>query len=249
MSRLLSCNALVDHALREIGSFSSYDVSADATEHEIGLQRLDMLLAELAGTENLWFLHPTRQTVDIPVSEESFTLFGLLDPPIQFFEDTRLIVPEATDNERPLELVRRLEYDEIRKKNESGDPRWVYIERSESPKAFIWPVASRTGLQMVIDGQSYAATALDNLGKNAHGFPAAWQRCLIKKLAADLGSGPVKTIPADERQQKASEGEAALQKLMTRNQRENIQRQRFTQAWDPFNPDPGPHTRDYGEIH
>src|ERR1700761_9151383 len=100
MTKLLSCNAIADHALREIGSFSVYDVSADATEHAVAPQPLDILMGELGATENLWFLRPSRQAVDIPVGEQSFTLFGVLDPPLQFFNDARLILPEAGDRER-----------------------------------------------------------------------------------------------------------------------------------------------------
>lgn len=249
MSRLLSCNALVDHALREIGSFSPYDVSADQAQHEIGLERLDLLIAELAGTENLWFLRPSRQTVSVPISVRSFSLAGRLSPALQFFSDVRITFPEAPEVERALTLMRRSVYDAIENKDDTGDPRVIVIDRDDSPSCAIYPTANRTGISLVIDGQAYAATAMDNLGKNASGFPAAWQRYLIKTLAIDLGSGPITTIPPDERQQKQGEAAQSKSLLLSRNNRENIKRPRIVRPWDPTcraGNDSRPR-RDYGE--
>lgn len=234
MSRLLSCNALVDAALREIGTFSPYDVSADPDQHEIGLERLDLLTAELGGVENLWFLRPSRQMVAIPASLANFSLTGLLSPALQFFDDARLILPESPTLEQPLQFLKRSEYDAIGNKSETGDPRCILIDRTDTPTVSLWPTADRTGLQLILDGQAYASTATDNLGKNQTGFPAAWQRHLIKRLAVDLGSGPVCNLPVDQRQQKQGEADKALSLLLPRNNRENDNRTRRVALWDPI---------------
>jgi hypothetical protein len=147
-------------------------------------------------------------------------------------------------------MIRRSAYDSITSKGDTGDPRAVYIERNDQPNAYIWPTASRAGLQLVIDGQRYADTATDNQGKNLSNFPAAWQRFLIKRLAADIGTGRSRTSPTTRSSEKLA-GTQALSLLLTRNDSEQITRPRMVQPYDPTRSnsttDRPRRRRDYGQ--
>jgi hypothetical protein len=60
--------AIADKALREIGSSRPMTRAPIPRSIEVALEYLESIMAELAGVENLWFLQPARQTIDIPAS-------------------------------------------------------------------------------------------------------------------------------------------------------------------------------------
>lgn len=249
MSRFLSSNALADNALREIGSFSPVDVSSNPVEHAITLDRLDMLIAELAGTEKFWFLFPSiGQRIPLAAGVASFLLSAYLDPLLQFYYSVRVVLANATD-ELPVSMIRRWQYDDIIDKTASGDPTCVYIERSDTPTCYVWPVPAAAGAFLVLDGEAYADTATDRGGQNFTNFTAAWYRFLTLQLAVDIGTGPVRTLPLPEIEAKQKRADQAKILLLSRQNRENADRPRLTVPWDPTRPvRRGYGLRDYGRY-
>ncbi len=234
MSALLPVADIATHALREIGELSIYDGEPDAVALEVAIQRLDLLVAELAGTEAIWWLRPFQQQLPLTNGQQVVPLAGLATP-FQFFTHASLIATSDTPPvaEVPVKLVSQQVYDAIPTKATGGDPELVLIQRRDSPQAALYPVPARDGLVLVLSGQAYATDLTADKGGADHGFPAAWQRWMVLQLAADIGSGPVRTIPPADRQEKRAEAARILSLLLARNSRQNLDRPRFVKPYLP----------------
>jgi hypothetical protein len=235
MSLLLSASDVAVQALRDIGEMSIYDTEPDPVALSVALQRLDLLVAELCGTENVWWLRPLQ--VDVPLTS------GVRDvsletqsPRMEFYSHATLVLSTDPTPQReiPLRLISWQDYARIEQKDAAGQPECVYIQRrDDSPTASLYRVPATNGLVLRLTGQVYADILTSDHGRKDHGLPAAWQMWMIKQLAADIGAGPVRTIPLSDRQDKQGRAQAALVKLMARNNRQNIDRPRTVAAWLP----------------
>jgi hypothetical protein len=228
MSALLTAADVAEGALRQIGALSPYDTAADPEEQAIAIERLDLLVSELAGTHRLWWLVPAAQTLVLTAGVGEYLLGGL-SPRLEFLHSVQLV--EASGEESDVELVRRSVYEAIPDKAEAGVPVLAHVTRDATPRLWLHPVPATAGLRLRIDGQAYSADIDKQAGRIAHGFPAAWQRFLIYALAADIGRGPVRRLPAGVVDDFDRVADRAKSSLLTYNGREQVRRPRFTQPW------------------
>lgn len=227
MSATLAAGRLAEEALRQIGAFSKHDTAADPVEHEIALRRLDLLVAELAGTERLWWLVPRNHRVVLAAGQRTYDLNGLIDPNLQFLERVYLV---EGGRRRELDLVRRSEIDAVAPG--TGRPALVHVDRGPKPVLTVHPTPAADGASLEIRGQSYSPDIAEGAGQVPHGFPDAWQRFLVLALAADLGAGPVRLIPVTEVERLERRAELARGRLLSFNNREQLTRPRFTRYRD-----------------
>ena len=232
MPLVITASQLAEEALRQIGSYSTYDTGPDPEDMDVALRRLDLLMAELMASETLDWLIPEDRTVAIPAGTQSVALSGLLDPLLEHYHNVYLIL--GTNTEMEIELAPRRRYLEITDKTVLGDPEMVHIDRSAKPVMSIWPVPDRDVTLRLI-GQSYSADIARERGRTAHGAPASWQRYLIYLLAEDLGRGPVRRLQAAMVNDLFQRGKMILDRLRTRT-RDHQNKPRFTRPYDPMRP-------------
>lgn len=224
----LTSAQIATSALREIGVYSPYDEAPDASQFAIALDRLEMLLDELTGTEKLWFFSPSTQSMALTSGTATYAMNALLSTDLQFVTRVRLL---RESEELPVTLLRKSDYEALRgtdAETAKTYPDSVYIERKDNPNLICVPTPAETGLVLKISGFTYANDVANDGGEVDHGFPAAWERYLSRALAADIGSGPVVTLPKNERDDKKAEAKAALKSLKTSNNRENVRKMRVT---------------------
>ena len=236
MSLRQSVKQLAERALRRIGAYSINDTGADSAELEEALYWMDLVVAELAGTEDCSWL--TEDTIDIPfvAGQASYALNTATDWP-----DTDIAFPvsayvrEDTGVDTDIEMIRRVEYESIADKDAGGSPTVVYIDRTaDVPRATIYPVPTDTGASLRLVVQKQAPDMIGSggarPGKLDHGFPKEWQRWLVLATAAEIGAGPVRKLSQQEINDIRAGAVDAKARLMARANVENKSVRR-TQAW------------------
>lgn len=228
MAALLTAAKIVEQSLRQVGALSPLDTASDPAMFDIGLSRLDMLMAELIATDRFWWMVSASQTVALVVDQIEYNLAALVDPPLEFVTAAYLA---NDDREDEIDLLLASEYRQISDKASSGTPTGVYIERRDRPTMYVNPVPAVTGYSVLLTGQRYAVDLVSAGGQIAHGFPAAWQRYLTLALAVDIGSGPVWKVPDGELDRLERRARESRDRLMVFSNRENIGRPRVTRPW------------------
>ncbi len=225
MSTKYTSLAICEMALRKIGSFSINDESANASEMMVTLDSLDLIMAELSGVERCWWLIP--KTIQIPlildVSDYDITTVlidnDLLDG-IQFPYDANLDNGEGVITE--ITMRTRARWDKLFSNNTSGTPSDIYINRHSSPTMQVYPIPGEgiDGSSINLSFQSFAPS-VGSINNEAHGLREAWQRWAVFQLAADIGDGPVRKLPARDIQGFEKRAAIALTKLLSFENKEH----------------------------
>jgi hypothetical protein len=198
-----SAQEICELILGKIGSFTINDESPNPVAMERTLQHLDMILAEIAGTEMCWWLiedtyrftWPENVRIDTieNVMGDAYPALGIVMPIAAY------LVNAAGVRVDELDIVRRHEYESLSNRDLTGQPQKLYFSRAESIfSVSIYPVpdASFDGYVDLV-AQTYAPSVLgmqhqtDQAGDLQHNFPVEWQRFLVNQGAADVGNGPV----------------------------------------------------------
>ena len=238
MSKLWKASGICERSLRKIGAFSINDSAADPEELHEALFWLDLAVAELAGTERCHWLIPATLTITLSADTASYdlsTAIGSDYPTDGVIFPIEAWLRDDDDNDTPLEIIRRRDYEDISDKADSGSPDRIYIDRLNADQnLFVYPVPSAAGEFIRLVCQSYAANLTcgtpDQGGNDAHGFSAAWQRWMILQNAADIGSGPVRRLPSSEVNDMRQQAEGARARLMAYSNREKTSQPRRTSA-------------------
>jgi hypothetical protein len=228
MASLLTAAKICEEALRQVGALSPLDTASDPAMFEIAVNRLDMLVAELVGTERFWWFVNAAQSITLQPGVTTYQLAALADPPLEFVSAAYLTQEGQEDD---IEILRRSEYDEIHAKSDKGRPAGIYIERRDRPVMYVHPVPQIADYSIRLTGQRYAPDIAGEKGRTAHGFPAAWQRYIVMSLAVDIGSGPVAKIPDGELDRLERRAAQSRERLMAFSNRENLSRPRVTRPW------------------
>lgn len=213
MSRILTAAEIATRALRAMGQFPITDNSPDPAALAEAMRWLDMLMAETAGTERLFSrVTPTTLSLTLTNGTSSYDFYAALGSQLptdrlQFIVDMWL--EDGNGNRFTIDIVTRERFEDVDKPAETGQPRWVYIDRAQLPSATptlrIFPTPASTDttvwtLKMV--GQRYApnvapggVTGTLPLSSVLHDFGQAWQRWLVLANARDISSGPVQKLP------------------------------------------------------
>lgn len=240
-SLLFSAREIVEMSLQDIGAFSPNDEGADPEEMDRGLKRLELIVAEVAGTEDCWWLMPESVSFMLPANERVSTLEDLMGAN---YPSTGVLFPISAvltdaDGQRvsDLELVRRWQYEEISNKNDTGQPELLYIDRlAAAVNVFVYrvPTTDEYYVDMVV--QTYHRSVIgaqgqsEQAGSLPHGFSAEWQLYLVNRLNTVIGAGPVRRCTAADITRWREAAETSFGKLVHSNREKRSEPSR-TAPW------------------
>lgn len=236
MSVRLSAKQIAERALRRIGAFSINDLAADTAELTETLYHLDLVVAELIGTEQCTWMSAGTITMPTVAAQAEYGLnsaTGWPDDDVAF--PSYAWIRDASGNDAPLDMMRRDEYEALADKDTEGQPTHIYIDRAiDTPTATLYPVPADATMTIGVVVQRMAPSMVGESSARtnavAHGFPMEWQRWMVLATAAEIGSGPVRRLPQGEINDLRAASLDAKTRLMARANRENT-RTRRTAAW------------------
>ena len=238
MSATFSAREVAELSLRRIRAYSINDTAADPVELQVALEYLDMCVSFITETKRVnWLIDDTIE-VDLSADTPSYTLADLLGTsnPTEGVVFTRGgWLDDGNGVESPLTQVRRDEYESIQQKSTSGPPKVFYVDRTGTPTIYFYPVPAvatynaRLMIQKAANDMRTTQGAVN--GNIAHGFSASWQLCLEQLTAAEIGDGPVCSLPGDRLQKWRSSGQKMLVALVNYQNREIHGRTRRVKAW------------------
>ncbi|MBB4266302.1 hypothetical protein [Roseospira visakhapatnamensis] len=229
MSATLNAAAIATLALRRIGQLAPIDSAAAAAEHGIALQYLDLQLAELALTERLWPLLPAAVDVALEAGRRDYALTERIAPPFAIV--LRLTVSARDGAATPVALVRRKTWDGIADKDGAGRPTLAHLLHDRRQTLRLHPVPGEAMTLHVTGQVASPDVTAERGGGIAHGLPDGWQRYLVLAVAADIGAGPVLTLPVGEIDRIRAEATALKSRLLTRGLQETLDRPRTVRPW------------------
>jgi hypothetical protein len=200
MSKLFNARQICERALRLIGAYSLMDSQADAEEMTEALSWLDIILAELSGTQRVYWLVPETLTMPLTASTASYDVLNTVTKPptngIEFPIEAWL--SDAAGNRSEVELCTHRAFNEVAGSPATGLPTHIHIDRLGKPTIRVYPTpgadlgANEQFIKLVV--QTYAGDFATGNGQKETGLRAAWQRWCIYELAANIGAGPVRRL-------------------------------------------------------
>lgn len=202
-----SINFVCQRALRKIGEFGLRSSGPRPEAMEEARYWLDMLVAHVATQERTWWLVPQTAAFPLIAGQRDYSLLdavGATQGPdgIEFVAAV-LIVDAATGQlVNDVNVLRRIEFEQLRARDATatGAPSACYINRDRSPTMqFLEAPDDAIEYECRVIFQGYAPSLL-NGDDNARmvKFRDGWQLYLVTALAAQIGDGPVRKLPADE---------------------------------------------------
>ena len=231
MSLTLSPSKIALLALRRIRHVSWFETGGEGPALSIALEHLDMLMAQIAGTERLWWLVKVDVPVEIDADTEEYDLAGILNPDAQDVIEVAWIAENGRRD--PLCMYRLRDWNEIedRTYRVGTRPEGVYVEHTSTSKMRLYPIPTEAGT-VTLTIQAMAADISSGAEDAQHGAPAAWQRYFVLALAADIGAGPIERLGETEINRLLTQAREAKMDLLARGRRENVKRPRMIRPWD-----------------
>jgi len=219
---------VAENALRNIGVFSPYDLAPDPEHFSIAISRLDSLTAYIVATENLQWFEEIEQELTLTADQSSYALNALLATDLQYIS---AVYRTLNDTNRTQTNLLRLTGLEIAKEEypTSVTPDYAFINRDEDSTLYPWGIPDVAGYKFHIRGRRFSGNLRLDGGNIETEMNKAWDLCLTNLLAAELGSGPIVTLPKDRRDDFRGIGEDMKRKLVTYNAKENVSAPRRTQ--------------------
>lgn len=205
-TQLLKASDVCERALRMIGAFSINDTAPRNNELNESLHWLDMMVAHLAGTGRCFWLVKDEQEITLEEDDGSYVVAtelpdlkdGLQFPIAAMLEDTN-------GNRVPIEIWSQSKFRRIEDPTRSGTPTCIFIDRLNGPTMHVYPVPGEAdeGKKIILTLQTFArsvrpsgTTGGSGLGNETLGIRAAWNLWSVYQLAAHIGSGAVRALPA-----------------------------------------------------
>lgn len=227
MSHLLSVGEICDRALRKIGAYPTRSSGARADDVEEARYWLDLVVAHEAARSRMWWLVQRTATFPLVAGTASYTLADQLggaqapDGVASVASITLYNVATGADI-HGVPMLRRREF-EARNLPQGGthDSPWewspmglgmgaslettgtptvCYVDRAQSPTIQFAPVPDGNtsyGARVLFQGYTtdFVNAAAD---QRVLGLRSSWYMWLVAALAAEIGDGPVRKLPADE---------------------------------------------------
>lgn len=208
---MLTAADVAEGALRKVGALPPSMAAPNPRELRVALRELNTAVAHLAGTVELPWV---RRRYRIPLLPDVYEYDLTLPYPegadcpcgavIDKWDWAYLILTDG--RRKPLTL--QYERDHLNREldvPEPGEPCAVWIKRELVPWAVLdrQPIAlevaqgedATTGLTLEIAGQHQAGDLTESDGRVELILPNAWQLYLTYACAAEIGNGPVRTLP------------------------------------------------------
>lgn len=238
MPRILSVNQFCERALRKIGSYSINDAGARPEEMEEARWWLDMLVGHLAARKRTWWKVPETATLTLREGVQDYSLDAELSPASasgeQFVIQVFLDDADTGEEIHQISLLQRKEWEELEQRQDSGEPECAYVDRHRSPTLRLSPVpdAARSYRLRVIF-QSYAPdfTAMAWNNRSDTEIRQSYNLYIVTALAAQIGNGPVRKLPADEVRDMKAEAGGLLSDLEAYEDHEQANEPRLVQFY------------------
>lgn len=241
-TKLFTSREIGELSLQLIGAYSVNDTAPDAEELERALKWMELNIGQLAGTQSCWWLMKYDLTFDLEADTTEYDLleaFGAAVPGQEvLYPVAAYLVTEnddGTPNEVEIELARSHRWLEDTAREQTGAPTMLHIGRDYPLKARPWPIPTDDTYSIRLVLQTFARSVLEKEGEQAgdaaHGFSQEWQRWLVHATGADIGNGPVRTLPESRvngYRLIAGAARAELQAFSNREKRSGAAR---TEAW------------------
>ena len=218
MPNLLKAKEIAESALRVIGSFTPNQIQADEGELRVAMQWLELTMNDLIGSRPISGYWATR-TLTLRAGVNEYTLDNEIDLSVQELFSASLI--EQSGTVYPMAMLfenQAVEENEIT----TGTPYKIVITRDKFPKLKVYPMPTQSdvdsGRVIRLRFQTYEI-ALDRTGvqDNYLYLRASWQLFAIKKLAYEIGIGPVRHMNETELQRLQSDCMMHEQNLLSRD--------------------------------
>ncbi len=245
MSQVLTASKICEEALGAIGEFPVTESAPDGENLRRAMTWLDLNMAQLAGTTELFSIVQATLSFTITNGTSSYDLYTALGTNLPFDRvqfPRKAWLEDAAGNRTPLEIVTRDKFEAVDKATETGTPEMIHLDRlPTSPKLRIYPTPAATDstvwtIKLVV--QTYApnvapsgVTGTQPSSSVLTGFRQAWQRWLIFQLAADLGSGPVRRLPKTSLDEFRGQAKDAKDALLVFENQEHETTPPITEAW------------------
>ena len=210
-SGLYTAKEVADRALRMIGAFAIHDDAADPDDAKEALYWLDMQLAHWCAKRPVMGLQRDELEITLVEDDASYNLKvelnATLATGVQF--PTEALLEDGNGNRHDLRIISHREFRRLQLPTTSGTPHSVYIDRLNDPVMRVYPVPgeNEAGWKIILTVQTYSPTVRPRnvnrdtaLTNQPTGLRAAWNLWAVTQLAALIGDGPVRALPADRTQ-------------------------------------------------
>jgi len=234
MSRILTVTEICGEALGAIGAWPVTQSAPDGEQLRRAMTWFDLIMAEIAGSHELFHLIPDTVSFTITNGTRTYNLGAALGanlPPdgVQFA--TEAYCEDDGGNRWPIEIVTREKIENVPVPEITGRPEQIYIDRLPDPTATIYPTPASTDetvYSILLVVQRHApnvspsgVTGTNPISSVLHEFRQSWQRYLILRLSHDLGSGPIFKIGEQSLTRWQKEADKAFEQLQAFANREH----------------------------
>ncbi len=229
MALRLTPAAIATAALRRIGELPPSETGATGAALTIALGQLDRILSFVGGTEHLEWLKSSAVTLAIVEGQQRYDLNASISPDLDFVVSARLTFDDADAED--VRLILRDEWDDLLDRaRTAGRPERMFIERSPDAAGWLYPIPD-ADYTLELTRQRATPDLTQSNGTVDHEFFESWQLFLEWELAYQLGTGPIRSLPADQRREMRAEAMRLKSELMAKQPRQNVHRPRFTRPW------------------
>jgi len=236
MTKIFTALQICELSLQEIGAYSTADGEADPVELERTLQRLDLIVGELAGTEACYWLRAATITISLTSGTASYnlaTVMGSSKPADGILFPVHAFCSDGNGNDTPIKILRREEFEGLGRKATSGAPEAIFIDRlpaEDEQNIYVYPVPANSTQSLKLVVQAHAPDLTASSGDVSHSFWPAWQRYLVKMTAADIGGGPVRRLSDRALNRIEAQAARSFSRLQASSNREHVGPRRV-QPW------------------
>jgi hypothetical protein len=204
---LLSRNDIIIRALRKMGSYMISMSSPREGEPEEAAYWLDMVIGHQAMRWRNWGMVEETKSFPLVAGTNRYDLASELGNDarrgFQYLIGAYLFDVETNRDVCELVQFRREEYEGKDNKDDPANlsqPWGIYINRMNSPIAFLYPTPSdlrswRVRLVFQTFPEDMVAAAPNS---RALGLRQSWNLWIVTALAAELADGPIRKLPQDE---------------------------------------------------
>lgn len=227
MSKLLSASDIAKRALRLIGAFPITETAPEPEYMDEALIQLDMLIAYVAGTNEVVWLIP--QTLEVPIvggiqDYDLNTYAAQQGGPNGVQKPIEAWLDDGNGNVTPLPMITRIEFEDLSPLAQSGRPEVVYIDRMSAPTMKIHPIPAQgvDNFKVRLNYETYSNDLTLHNGQQATLMRAAWNLWATFGLAEILGNGAVRKVPEAELKRIGDKAAMYLLELLQTDNREAV---------------------------
>lgn len=206
MSANLQVAKVAELALGKIGAFTTNMLAPDPDDLARTIKWMDMVVAELAGNTECFWLHPATTTSPLTANIGQYTLSTLLGtsyPSDGILFPVAAYIRDSSGEDVEVDLISRDKYESIDNKATTGKPEFVYIDRLvNTSQIYLHPIPNDATYSLRLVFQTYAPNLTSGspagAGNVAARFSSEWNKWLVTATAAEIGDGPVRRLPTGE---------------------------------------------------